>query len=994
MPKERTPPDKDDVIIPSKLSSERENYSRTTLRQSELQQANDHFSTRALQPSNFCSLTAAENMSNEMLGKYVLYKDSKNVRRLSAINVSKEQDKENETQRVPRKESHLRNKFLNDKKGMSAALGLLTQDEVSKVFPAVKLQPRMPPPPSSKAPHPPLCKDPFQTTHQSSCSIVNAVSQLLQTSSPLKEPVIRFDISPEAAHHNFILLQGFNFDLDRLLQSTKPNVCATSYGSEFKAVNELDLLFQHHPRWKNLRPKLLQGSSWNLSPIDETTRKKDLEFSLDRGNHQSAKRNHDFLSKALEKEITKGWELIVPLSKAQKIPNLVLSPMGVAEQLGVTSTGDFATKKRVTHDLSFPGNSSEESVNSRCVDDDWEPCMFGHALLRIIHRIVHLRKLHPSKIIWIRKEDLKSAYRRMHVNGKTALQAAVQMKINGIDFILIPLRLPFGGSICPSEFCLLSDMMTDAINDLLASKDWNPREVHSNYVVQIPPPKKLPDDIPFEKAQDLSVIIEEGDICKADVFIDDVITVGVDMDDNLERIVAAPCSIMHAMAHNDNELLSSIPRQNIIADDKNEAEGAPEEVKIVLGWVLNTRLLITSLPSHKYKAWSSQVLSFLSRKSANAKDLRSVLGRLENVAIIIPMFGHFLNNIRATEIQASITKRNQKISKRAHDDFKLALKFITRAYNGVNMNNITFRAPTKIYINDASEHGLGGFATHGRAWAWNIPKKLQGRAHINLLEFLSQLISIWIDVLEKRTKPLDCILAMGDNTASMGWLRRSNFRENEEGDTEWIAKQKVARKVAELVLDSETCLYRQWFKGAQNTVADSLSRDAFLISNKSHSKLLHLTASAQVPPNFEIRPVPEQICSFVSSILQLLPVQKQRLKAQKPSELLLSNLGKLSSSELESINSTWMASQDSNKTSLCQLSHKPYEKPLSLHQIEKIWWREQSTPPSHMWLRPSGQTTGQTQDWTSTIKCASPCKSNSEHIAMKMAPGANKKHYL
>ena len=59
------------------------------------------------------------------------------------------------------------------------------------------------------------------------------------------------------------------------------------------------------------------------------------------------------------------------------------------------------------------------------------------------------------------------------------------------------------------------------------------------------------------------------------------------------------------------------------------------------------------------------------------------------------------------------------------------------------MNNITFRAPTKIYINDASEHGLGGFATHGRAWAWNIPKKLQGRAHINLLEFLSQLISIW-----------------------------------------------------------------------------------------------------------------------------------------------------------------------------------------------------------------------------------------------------------
>ena len=150
------------------------------------------------------------------------------------------------------------------------------------------------------------------------------------------------------------------------------------------------------------------------------------------------------------------------------------------------------------------------------------------------------------------------------------------------------------------------------------------------------------------------------------------------------------------------------------------------------------------------------------------------------------------------------------------------------------MNLIAFQSPKNIYINDALEHGLGGFATHGRAWVYFIPIPLQGRAHINLLEFLAQVISIWIDIEEKITQPLDFLLVMGDNTASMGWLRRSNFRENDEHDSECLARHKVARKLSELVLYSNTTVYRQWFSGADNTVADILSRDAYYLSNSTH----------------------------------------------------------------------------------------------------------------------------------------------------------------
>ena len=261
-------------------------------------------------------------------------------------------------------------------------------------------------------------------------------------------------------------------------------------------------------------------------------------------------------------------------------------------------------------------------------------------------------------------------------------------------------------------------------------------------------------------------------------------------------------------------------------------------MKITLGWELDSRRLLIKLPEHKHKAWSSQVESFISRKTTNVDDLRSVLGRLENIAIIIPTFGHFLNNIRQLEIKAALTKKNQFINKRAHEDFKLALKFLDKARQGINMNLMTFRSPNKIYINDASEHGLGGFATHGRAWAYTIPEKLQGRAHINLLEFLAQLVSIWIDVIEKRIEPLDCLLGMGDNTASMGWLRCSNFRENDEHDTEWLAKQKIARKLGELVLQSDATVYRQWFHGIDNDVADSLSRDSYFLSHTTHELFL------------------------------------------------------------------------------------------------------------------------------------------------------------
>jgi hypothetical protein len=486
----------------------------------------------------------------------------------------------------------------------------------------------------------------------------------------------------------------------------------------------------------------------------------------------------------------------------------------------------------------------------------------------------------------------------MHLNSSTAYKSAIKVKIRGKEYIFISTRLPFGGSPCPNDFCLLSDIVTDTINDLLECKSWDHERVHSEYYAKIPIAKPIKEEIPFAQAREMSVELPIKDRGKANVFIDNIISVAPDIGNNLGRLRAALYSVLHAFGHKMSaSSTSAIPRDNLIADDKNEAEGAPEEVKICLGWTLDTRQLLVKLPFHKYTAWQCQIKDLLSKNSTDEDELGTIVGRLENVTIMLSMMGHFLNNIGhlLTQLRKRKKIHKMKLNKRVRDDLKLSLLFLDKAAKGIDMNLIVFRKPTVVHVGDASEHGMGAFASHGRAWNYLIPEELRGRAHINLLEFLTQVVSIWVDIIEGVTCPLDCILCIGDSTSALGWLRRSNFREKDEDDIEWIVKQQVARKLASLILGSETVLYHQWLKGIWNVVADSLSRDLFYLSLKSHETFLKSTCSNQLPKNFHITPLPKEICCFITSVLQQLPVKKQRLIPQKPSELAHGNVGILSS---------------------------------------------------------------------------------------------------
>ena len=398
----------------------------------------------------------------------------------------------------------------------------------------------------------------------------------------------------------------------------------------------------------------------------------------------------------------------------------------------------------------------------------------------------------------------------MHLRANSARKSAVRVKIKGKWYILITLRLPFGGSSCPPDFCLMSDIICDVTNDLLLCENWDETKTRSILSDFVPDDELLDDNIPFAQAEDLAVDIPINDKGCFDVYIDDFIGVTVDIGNNKERLKVAPGTVIQAIASvTDDEL--GVKRDLLIAQDKCEAEGAIAEERICLGWDLHTRSLLAQLPPHKCLAWSGDLQNFIDRKTISHDDLISLIGKLENVITIVTMMGHFMNNLYSLEEKAfAAIPHSVKIPQRAKEDAKLHRTCLEKARQGISMNILTFRKPTHVIIGDACEHGLGAANLEsGVGWRFIIPENLRGRAHINLLEFLTQAIQIWLDAIEGRIKKNSCVLAMGDNTASMGWLKRSNFKEKLpeceelESNDEWAVKQDIARKVANIIMEKD-----------------------------------------------------------------------------------------------------------------------------------------------------------------------------------------------
>ncbi len=150
-------------------------------------------------------------------------------------------------------------------------------------------------------------------------------------------------------------------------------------------------------------------------------------------------------------------------------------------------------------------------------------------------------------------------------------------------------------------------------------------------------------------------------------------------------------------------------------------------------------------------------------------------------------------------------------------------------------------------------------------------------ASLNSLEFLACTISIWFDHFHQIVDQEACILSQTDSTSALRWLRKTNFAERPDEGVQLA----TARKLASLILDTDSNLNSQWFPGEHNIIADSLSRD-FHIDDTSLANLLLLHFPEQVPFGLTILPRSQEIISWLTCLLlsqpQREPWSKNRRK--------------------------------------------------------------------------------------------------------------------
>jgi hypothetical protein len=352
---------------------------------------------------------------------------------------------------------------------------------------------------------------------------------------------------------------------------------------------------------------------------------------LERGNHQSAVIYNKQLQSILKKEVSQGWMVPIPTSYIKHLRNAEIAPVGIAHQWQANSDGSRVPKYRITHDQSFEA-SVGESVNKRVDKDKLDELYYGYSLNRLLHYIISIRMHYPTTKILIAKTDFKGAYRRVNLNGDIAPRCTI---VNG-DIALVSLRLTFGGTPCPNEFCVISEICADLGNDILQSPSWDPAVLHSPHTYHLPLEKDQEDNSPFSQALPLDVFIPPDINGRIEIYIDDGITVIPDIGNNRIRGANAMGLALHTICRpvSPNE---PIPRDDCLSLSKLAEEGIMSETAVILGWRVNTRSLSISLPLDKFNPWRQDISDIIKNKNAPLEDLECTLGRLNHAASILPL---------------------------------------------------------------------------------------------------------------------------------------------------------------------------------------------------------------------------------------------------------------------------------------------------------------------------------------------------------------------
>ena len=113
-----------------------------------------------------------------------------------------------------------------------------------------------------------------------------------------------------------------------------------------------------------------------------------------------------------------------------------------------------------------------------------------------------------------------------------------------------------------------------------------------------------------------------------------------------------------------------------------------------------------------------------------------------------------------------------RLSNKEIEDVILWDILLEQAHQGIFMNGLVLRNPTRMGFFDSCPLGLGGFTYGGRDWRLKLNPALvahENKVANNVLEFLGMALTLWLSLIECEEMGLvnKLPLILGDNTSAI-----------------------------------------------------------------------------------------------------------------------------------------------------------------------------------------------------------------------------------
>jgi hypothetical protein len=421
--------------------------------------------------------------------------------------------------------------------------------------------------------------------------------------------------------------------------------------------------------------------------------------AVNRGSHQSAHHEREFVAEEILDFCTQGYWLVLPYDVAVDIPGLRISPLGVVPQR--------ERRPRLIVDYSFSEVNAETAQLA-----PREAMQFGRALQRVFTALVHAHPRYGP--VHMAKIDVADGFYRVWVQAADIPKLGVVLPTapGCVPLIAFPLALPMGWVDSPPYFTAVTETACDLANAKLSRPDSCLRQPHRlEAVAATPPPNEEEDAIAsLQRMGDKPSVLSDASrppTALVDVYVDDFLLLAQTARQR-EKVMRATLSAIDDVFRPLST--SDPPHRKEPASVKKMLKGDAcwATRKRVLGWDIDSTSLTLHLPPHRLVRLR-EVLSWLlpPNKRLPVSRWHQVLGELRSMSPALPGTRGLFSVLQAA---LQHTERHRvRITSRIHALARDFLTLVDSVYSRpTRLAELVPTSPSDVGACDACQNGMGG----------------------------------------------------------------------------------------------------------------------------------------------------------------------------------------------------------------------------------------------------------------------------------------------